>query len=111
MVFDLTAASGTKHIVLGDPTHMGHLQDVAKDTVDPRLLGLAEGGQVLLLHVPKGDCELTIRIFVDEVPPITLQKAAGGPPLSPFRLELCSGHLEAVGAEDVGKPHGRHPGD
>jgi hypothetical protein len=105
MVVDLTAASGTRHIVLGDPGHTAHLQSIAEDALDPRILRLAETGQVLILHVPKGDCELTIRVFVDDTPPSALQKAGGRSPLGPVRLELPSGQLEAVGAEDVAKPH------
>ena len=105
MVFDVAAASGTKHIVLGDPDHTASLDGVTEDVVDPRLLHLAEEGKVLLLNVPDGDCELAIRIFVDEEPPVALQKAGGSSALGPFKLELPSGQLEAVGAEDVGKSH------
>ena len=105
MVVDVAAASGTKHIVLGDPDHTARLDGVAEDAVDPRLLRLAEEGKVLLLNVADGDCQLTIRVFVNETPPVALQKAGGSSAVGPFNLDLPTGQLEAVGAEDVGKSH------
>jgi len=111
MVIELEAASGTKHLVIYDPASADGLEALAEDQIDPRLLALSSDGRALLMHVPNGDCELTIRVFLNEAPPVALQKSADQPRLDNFRLHLPSGVLEAAGAEDVGKPpEARQPG-
>lgn len=111
MVVDLTAASGTKHLILVDPSSIQGLSGVTDDHLDPRLLPLANDGRALLIHVPRGDCEATIRVFVNEEPPADLKRAASRSRLSNFLLQVPSGVIEAAGAEDVGKTvDDREPG-
>jgi hypothetical protein len=111
MRHDMFAASGVKHLALFDPGALGDPLELSKEDFDPRLRGLAETSRMALLHVPRGDCEASLALFVEEDPPDWLLKAGKRVEERCFRLEVPSGKIEAAGAEDLFRPHSeREPG-
>lgn len=105
------AASGVKHLALFDPGALGEPLELSKEDFDPRLRDLAEASRLALLHVPRGDCEASLALFVEEGFPDWLLKASKRVEERCFRLEIPSGKIEAAGAEDLFRPHSeREPG-
>lgn len=99
------AASRVRHLALFDPGALREALELSKEEFDPRLRSLAESNRLVLLYVPRGDCEASLALFVDENLPDGLLKAGRRAEERSFELEVSSGILETAGAEDLFRPH------
>lgn len=107
MRHDFNAASFGKHLVLYDPAAIPDDFPFDHDTDTPQpasppieaLKELAADGNALVLEIPEGDCEATIRVMMNESLPSKGKRRSHS--LLKSKLNIPSGLLTAGGAEVI----------